>query len=60
MRVKKYAWFPKIVHTWRRNGSRAVIWLQSYIADENGSRHIDHLGLFSYEFQGSIFGNWFR
>lgn len=61
MRKKKYAWLPKIVFTWRPSTTRAVIWLQSYIIDyETGQKHVGHLGLFSYEFSGRLFGNWFR
>ncbi len=57
---KKYALMPRVAITWRPSSTRAIIWLQSYIVDEKGYKRIDHLGLFSYEFSGSLFGDWFR
>lgn len=53
--MRRYAWRPRIVSTWRRNGSRAIIWLQSYVEREDGHRYCGHLGYFSYEFSGPIF-----
>ena len=47
--IKKYAWFPKYVSTWRPRGTTAIIWLQSYYLNENGA-YCKNLGLFSYEF----------
>lgn len=57
--IKKYAWLPKHVNTWRPNGTTAIIWFQSYYVKTE--KHILynctikntyclHLGFFSYEF----------
>lgn len=59
----KFAWLPVIVDTWRPSGSRALVWLQTYNVKvghsifsslngetEIGTKWVNHLGLFSYEF----------
>lgn len=47
--MKKFAWLPKYVKTWRPKGTYAVVWLQYYFVDKSGF-YCKHLGFFSYEF----------
>ena len=45
----KFAWLPKIVRTWRPQGTKAIIWMQRYFKNERGA-YVTRLGFFSYEF----------
>jgi hypothetical protein len=47
--IKKYAWVPKYVKTWRPHGTNAIIWLQPYYKNEKET-YCRYLGCFSYEF----------
>ena len=46
---KKFAFIPRIVYTWRRSNSRAIIWMQHYYIKPN-KIYCLKLGTFSYEF----------
>jgi len=46
---RKFAWFPRIVDTWRSSPSKALIWLQSYY-ERGDEKYCLYLGFFSYEF----------
>lgn len=47
---RKYAWFPKLVNTWRPRGTKALIWFQNYYVKPSGEAYCLRLGFFSYEF----------
>lgn len=47
--MRKFAWFSKIVRTWRPKGTNAIIWLQYYHISRKG-KYCLYLGCFSYEF----------
>ena len=59
-RIKKYAWLPKYVNTWRPQGTKAIIWLQSYFETYEDTanafksklinKYCNYLGFWSYEF----------
>lgn len=48
--VKKFAWFPVFVRTWRPQGTDAIVWLQEYYQKPNGEKYVGRLGFFSSEF----------
>ena len=60
MKIKRFAWFPKIVNTWRPQKTKALIWLQYYYEDYEDTNHIfkpklidkycNYLGFWGYEF----------
>lgn len=47
--IKKFAWLPRIVRTWRPKGTKALIWLQTYFVNSDGA-YCNHLGLLAKEF----------
>ena len=47
--IKKFAYLPIIVPTWRRIPTKALIWMQTYYV-KNNKKYCLHLGMFSYEF----------
>jgi len=63
-RMRKFAWLPTRVDTWRPNRSKAIIWLQHYIVitgesdyfnlndehDPIGTKYVNKLGWLSYEY----------
>ena len=55
----KFALLPRLVDTWRPQGTKAIIWLQTYYIktekipfknEYSVDKYVLHLGLFSYEF----------
>lgn len=65
--IRKFAWKPRIVKTWRPSFSLAFVWLQYYLVKESqrlyslngnseiGSEHINHIGRFSFELRRNTF-----
>lgn len=61
--MSKFAWLPTKVETWRDPSTKAIVWLQVYFIKIDkgiytpldgdtpiGTKYVDRLGCFSYEF----------